>query len=95
VRTLIAIAAFFAIGSWTDAVVSTAAWAHCNLGPGTKKVRQILASSVAERDIEELRASHEHTDYYSVLRLEIEALRRETPEHGEFLDRYLQSQLPR
>jgi hypothetical protein len=46
-----------------------------------------------DRLLEELRATKDHTDYYLVLHLEIEALRRDNPEHSEFLSRYLQSLL--
>jgi len=45
--------------------------------------------------VEELRAGEAHTDDYLVISLEIAALRRDHPEHREFLDRYLQSLLPR
>jgi hypothetical protein len=54
-----------------------------------------LAPVQFERFVEELRAGEAHTDHYLVMRLEIEALRRDNPEHREFLDRYLASQLPR
>jgi hypothetical protein len=47
-----------------------------------------------ERAVEELRAVHGHTDDYLILRLEIDAMRRHSPEHSEFLDRYLQRMLP-
>ena len=63
--------------------------------PWPKRTRQIAAPAQFERSVEELRASEAHTDHYLVIRLEIDALRRDHPEHREFLDRYLASLLPR
>ena len=57
--------------------------------------RDVLAASQFERDLQELRAAQRHTDYYSILRLEIDVMRRESPEHSQFLDRYLQQLLPK
>lgn len=71
-----------------------AALAHPFAEPKPREVRRIVVPAQFERYMEELRASEGHTDYYLVMRLEIEALRRDHPEHWEFLDRYLQSQLP-
>ena len=57
--------------------------------PGPQDLRRVSAANQFERNIEELRASQSHTDHYLILRLEIEAIRRENPEHDDFLDRYL------
>jgi hypothetical protein len=51
--------------------------------------RSVLATTQFERNVEELRAGHPHTDYYLTLRIEIEVLRRENPEYNDFQDRYL------
>lgn len=69
--------------------------AHPFSEPKPREARRVAISSQFERHAEELRAGEAHTDHYLVIRLEIEALRRENPEHREFLDRYLQSLLPR
>jgi hypothetical protein len=58
-----------------------------------RKLRQVVIPAQFERFAEELRAVEAHTDHYLVIRLEIEALRRDHPEHREFLDRYLLSLL--
>jgi hypothetical protein len=69
------------------------ALAHSLVEPSPRKLRQIVIPAQFERFAEELRAGEAHTDHYLVIRLEIEALRREHPEHREFLDRYLLSLL--
>jgi hypothetical protein len=67
--------------------------AHPFAEPKPNEARRASISSPFDRHVEELRAVEAHTDHYLVIRLEIEALRRDNPEHQEFLDRYLQSQL--
>jgi hypothetical protein len=84
-----------AAGVWSGAATSTAALALVHPESPVREDHRALAANQIEREVEEHRATEEHTDYYSVLRLEIEALRRAAPEHGEFLERYLQSLLPR
>lgn len=78
-------------------VVSTlflsSALAHSFVEPGPRELRQVVIAAQFERFAEELRAGEAHTDHYLVMRLEIEALRRDYPEHREFLDRYLLSLL--
>jgi hypothetical protein len=69
--------------------------AHPFVESRTREVRPAVVPSQFEAFMEELRAVEAHTDHYLVMRLEIEALRRDNPEHREFLDRYLASQLPR
>jgi hypothetical protein len=68
--------------------------AHPFVEARTRGMRPVVVPQF-ETFMEELRAGEAHTDHYLVMRLEIEALRRDNPEHREFLDRYLQSQLPR
>ena len=69
------------------------ALAHSLVEPSPRKLRQVVIPAQFERFAEELRAGEAHTDHYLVIRLEIEALRRDHPEHREFLDRYLLSLL--
>jgi hypothetical protein len=85
---LMAMLPFFVAPVW---IVRTSALAHFQQEPKVVEGRRLPTS--IERHLEEVRASHAQSDYYSVLRLEIEALRRDAPEHSDFLDRYLQSQL--
>jgi hypothetical protein len=59
-----------------------------------REARWVVVPAQFERHMEELRGSEAHTDYYLVMRIEIDALRRDNPEHREFLERYLQSLLP-
>jgi hypothetical protein len=61
---------------------------------GGAEVERVVDEKQFERAVEELRAVHGHTDDYLILRLEIDAMRRHSPEHSEFLDRYLQRMLP-
>ncbi len=69
------------------------ALAHSFVEPRPRELRQAVIAAPFERFAEELRAGEAHTDHYLVIRLEIEALRRDHPEHREFLDRYLLSLL--
>jgi hypothetical protein len=69
------------------------ALAHSLVEPRSRELRQAVIAAPFERFAEELRAGEAHTDHYLVIRLEIEALRRDHPEHREFLDRYLLSLL--
>jgi hypothetical protein len=71
------------------------ALAHPFSEPRPRDARQVAIPTQFERHVEELRAGESHTDHYLVIRLEIEALGRDNPEHREFLHRYLQSQLAR
>ena len=57
--------------------------------PTPLEVETVLVASRFERDVEELQAAHTQTDHYLILRLEVEVLRRQSPEHSDFLDRYL------
>jgi len=69
------------------------ALAHSFVEPRPRELRHVVIAAQFERFAEELRAGEAHTDHYLVIRLEIEALRRDHPEHREFLDRYLLSLL--
>jgi hypothetical protein len=71
------------------------ALAHPFSEPRPRQARQVVIPTQFERHVEELRGGEAHADHYLVIRLEIEALRRDNPEHREFLDRYLLSLLPR
>lgn len=71
------------------------ALAHPFVETRSREMRLGVFPAQFETFMEELRAGEAHTDHYLVMRLEIEALRRDNPEHREFLDRYLASQLPR
>lgn len=73
--------------------LSQAALAHSFVEPSPSRLRQVVIPAQFERFAEELRAGEAHSDHYLVIRLEIEALRRDHPEHREFLDRYLLSLL--
>ena len=73
--------------------ISAATARSISEAPRPFEVRSVLAPNQFERNADQLRAAQPHTDHYLVLRLEIEALRRENPEHKEFLDRYLKSVL--
>ena len=53
------------------------------------ELRSMLATNQFERDVEELQAANPYADHYLILRLEIEVMRRQNPEHSDFLDRYL------
>ena len=53
------------------------------------ELRSLSATNRFERNLEELRAAQSHTDHYLILRIEIEAIRRENPEYSDFLNRYL------
>jgi hypothetical protein len=79
----------------TSLLLVPSAMAHPFAEPKPRDARRVSISSHFERHVEELRAGEAHTDDFLVISLEIEALRRENPEHREFLDRYLQSLLPR
>lgn len=57
--------------------------------PKALELRSVSATNRFERHVEELRATQPHTDHYLILRIEIEIMRRENPEHSDFLDRYL------
>jgi hypothetical protein len=57
--------------------------------PKPLDLRTVSTTNQFERNVEELRALQSHTDHYLILRLEIEAMRRDNPEHDDFLDRYL------
>ena len=81
--------------AWVGSAINIHAFARTHPETFPKEVRRDPASSQIERCMEELRADQAHTDYYSVLRFEIEALRRQSPQYGEYLDAYLQSQLPK
>jgi hypothetical protein len=69
------------------------ALAHSVVEPKPRALHQPAIAGQFERSAEELRAGEAHTDHYLILRLEIDALRRDHPEHREFLDRYLLSLL--
>ncbi|HEU4378121.1 MAG TPA: hypothetical protein VFR73_06070 [Hyphomicrobiaceae bacterium] len=79
----------------TSMLFVLSAMAHPYAEPRPSDPRRVAISSHFERHVEELRAGEAHTDDYLVISLEIAALRRDHPEHREFLDRYLQSLLPR
>ena len=71
------------------------AFAHAHREAQARQAVQRATVDGLDSLLEELRATQDHADYYLVLRLEIEALRRNNPEHGEFLTRYLQARLPK
>lgn len=71
------------------------ALAHAHREAQARQVVQRATVDGLDCLLEELRATQDHADYYLVLRLEIETLRRDNPEHGEFLTRYLQARLPK
>jgi S-adenosylmethionine:diacylglycerol 3-amino-3-carboxypropyl transferase len=58
--------------------------------PRTLDVRSVLTSNQFDMVLEQLRAAQPHTDYYLILRFEIEVMRRENPEYSDLLDRYLE-----
>jgi len=53
------------------------------------EVGSVLVARQFDRDVEELQAANPYADHYLILRLEIEVMRRQNPEHSDFLDRYL------
>jgi hypothetical protein len=58
--------------------------------PRRLQLRGVTATNRFDRDVEQLRAAQPHTDYYLILRFEIEVMRRENPEYSDLLDRYLE-----
>ena len=62
--------------------------------PEAEAKQPVVTADQFEHDLAELAAEQDHTDFYSVLRLEVSSLRREYPEYRLFLDQYLKRQLP-
>jgi hypothetical protein len=62
--------------------------------PREEAKASVVTTEQFEHDRAELAAGEDHADFYLVLRLEVSSLRREYPEHRQFLDQYLKHLMP-